>query len=471
MEEIKKAVDRMDKGCLRNALENVYLTYLFLKKEYISVIEDGRKFLQSADTDNFYLPLIIYKIAESCYYTKRFEEALRYYQEIEKHYHISPVYPYAVLGKGWVFINTGRYREGRDLLLRSISSHVISSAFLVSAIYGIGISYLNSSMYDSAFVFFSTYNEDFYKRSNFYTPLASELNCRINYFAAISAANLWNNLDPSTTIYLEKALEYFKKVIYDYPSCEKTPFACYITGWLYFKKGDYEDAIEFLEKSKKYAADSASIYDIDILIAQSYYNANKIPEAMSIYRFLKDKLGEKEDVIAGLEQCYVKLITLFLKNQNLPLDSIEEILLNFEKEVPKSDEFSFLALKLAESYFIKDNHEKTVEWSCKVLKFSTDENVLKKAKSLKIKAQYELKKWEDVAKEGDSYIKQYGFDDDPDLTLVVGIAYSHMGDEKGTPDYYQKAINILEEFVKKYPTHPWIDIAKKILNHCKAKAH
>ncbi len=471
--EIKRLIDKLPKGHLKNALIDAYLTSLFLNKDFISVLEEGKKLVQLADTEGFYFPMILYKLAESSYYERRFEEALKFYKEIETHYSMSNIFSYAVLGRSWTYINMGRQKEARELLMRITTGYAPSYSFLVAVFYGLGVSYLRSAMFDSAYKIFSTYNADFYKKQRFETELAEHINCKNMYYAGIAGANLWDPLDSSSGDYFESAVKFLKKVLYDYHNCEKVPYACYILGQMYFKSEHYDSAVKFFKMAKKYTADSASMYDIDISIAQSYYNDNKIREAISLYRGIKDKVIQKSIVIKGLKECYVKLITSLLNHQGLPLDSAEKILLNFEKDVPESMEFSEFALALAERYLGRENYNKAIEWINKAIKTAKTDEALKRAKCIKFGVLYKLKKWEEIVSEGDPFVAHYkGQIVDSEVLFIIGAAHARLGDKGNgyaSIEHYKKAISLLEEFIVQSPKHPWVKVARKLIKVCKAK--
>lgn len=454
LDDLKKLISKTKNPSFLNVLEDAYLTALFMKMDYKGVISEAKRFLENSynKNDSIYLPLILYKYAEALYYQRQFEEALTYYTEIEKNFPNSVVSPYASLGKGWTFIHQGRQEDAREMFRKLVKAENLPPAIAISLLYGMGVSYFNSEKYDSAFRWFIiTLDKEIYRT----IPLARELESKNLYYSGLSLANLRR--------YKEAALDYLQRLIDEFPHSPKVPFASYLGGWFLYQIEEYEKAIEFFIKTKDYVADSATILEIDINIAQSYYNLGRLREAIGVYKRIKES-GEKGIAEKGLEICYVGLLTRGI----LPLPQADSLLREFLSEVPHSKDLHPLILKFSENCYEEGNYNLSLEWIVKLLSLSPETTVAREAKILRLSNLFELKKWEELARIGDEYFKEYQIPP-PELLYYTGSAHSVLGDKTNDLEEYRKALKIFEKFLELYPENKFAETVRKLKKIVEAK--
>ncbi len=207
---------------------------------------------------------IFYLFAENLYYLQRYEEAEFYYEKVKS--------LKGKLGKGYCALHLGRFKEAEEIFKSIHQSDLTDTIFTLNALLGIAYSLFNQGEYLKAIDYFdfiiqnfSPNFSDFIAKSYFYAGNASE---RLKYYG--------------------QALDYYQKLLENYPYYEKADEACFRIGDLYFKAKKYGEAIGTFQYLINHYPSSSFVPFAQALIGQAYLAQKDYKEAITSFeKFLQ----------------------------------------------------------------------------------------------------------------------------------------------------------------------------------------
>lgn len=400
---------------------------------------------------------VLYNLAESYYYTKDYSKAEELFKRIEEEFPHAGLTPFTKVSLGWIYLHQSRWSEAYKEF-RSIIDNNPNPTSVVLAIYGTGIVFYNIAYYDSALPFFS-FDENAYKNKNIFCALAKDLLDDNLYYAGWCYYRLG---------YYGDAIDAWKRLTMDYLDSPYTPDAAVCIGDLLFRANLYNDAITYFELGAKKNPED-SIAKIALLeLAQSYYNLKEDEKAQEMYEELLRKYPEDSSkILAGMEASLYRQA----KTTDDP-EALERILKKFKEYIPGNEYLPELNFKLGEMWLEKYDYKKAVE-AFRETVFDYPDSPQAPQSQLKLAYCFaKMKDWKATKRAYKDFIRNFPTNENvPFATFYLGVAYATLAKyyPKRRRDYYRKAIQTFDEVIKKFPTTPWAEKAKKQKKDCESK--
>ncbi len=248
----------------------------------------------------------------------------------------------------------------------------------------------------------------------------------------------------------------------------------YNKGYVYFKLGDYKNAANAFQQYVGKAKKSKYKEDAQLRLADSYYASAQFWSSLEEYQKVIDGNYENQDYAAFQKGMVYGLVDredkkeaqleYFLKNypkssyyddgmyqlastyfKQGNKDKAAQLFTKMQNDFPASDLVPFAELKKAQIYYNNDQIDQALKAYQNIVQAFPDASVTQEA-VLGVKKIYTEKA---QISEYENWVKNVGVEVDEDelIRLAFEIAEKQFNEKQ-----YDKAYNLLDEFIKKYPT-------------------
>ncbi len=275
------AIEYYDKSIAKNTLDVDYATFqrgfsLGLVDRPQKEIETLQKLVSTYPQSN-YIDDAIFEIAESNQNLKNYNEAIKYYQIIEKDYAGSSYHVKALVQLGLIYFNQDKV-DSSSIYYKRVVEEYPGTTEAKNALVGIKNIYVDKGDVDAYFAYTS-------QLGNFANMSLAEKDS-LSY---IAAEKLYMSGD------CEKSTAVLGKYIADYPKGSFILNANFYIGDCYYRKGEKEKSLEALtqviQRQKNDFTEQALL-----MSAQIYFDKADYPKAYETY----DKLENQAEVKSNL---------------------------------------------------------------------------------------------------------------------------------------------------------------------------
>ncbi len=407
------------KSALREPATAMLLMSLNNNGEFEKCVAIGTKYLNDyPDEKSTWRAKTLFALAEGFYYSQKYSDAEKYYQQAEKHPGSSDIVHYIRLGRNYGLYHLGRLSEAISGFKSLLNSRLDDTLFTISAYLGYGFCLFNQKEYLKALDVFEALTTTFPNDSLACVPglfYAGYCYYQMKYYG--QAVDAWTALINKFPIDNLKVAE-----------------AAFRAGDTYFKALEYDKAIaDFNFVLERYPS-SQFAPRAQALIAQSYYNRRRYLDAIREYQKFLDLYPEDQQAPAVrrmLETSY------YIAGKEDPT-IMEEFLKRFPQSELAAEGFY---TKGKELFDTKRFEEAITELQKAVVNFPNSP-VAAEAQLLTAEAYTQLKRWFEAAQAYQKFINY--FPDHPQrggAYFNLGIAYFNAGEYKSALQAFQTVID------------------------------
>jgi len=216
--------------------------------------------------------LSYFYLGESYYKMDMYSQAAGQFKKIVENFSDSPVLNWSKLGLAYSNFELNDFKAAKQAAQDLMNTGDAPAKLKVYSSLIIAHSLFNSKKYEEA-----VYKYEQFAKENSQMPEAGE--------ALFYAGQAYFQLE-----YYANAIEDWKKVVNSYRNSDKAPESAYLMGDTFFKAQKYEEAIAAYKLLEQWPEDvNPHRKEIDIHIAQCYYNAKQDDKAIAAYtKFIKE---------------------------------------------------------------------------------------------------------------------------------------------------------------------------------------
>lgn len=359
-------------------------------------------------------------LAELYYYLDRHQKAKDLYDEVLTSYPFLELKALAYIGKAWCILEEGRYDVAHQMLKEAYERWSADTSLALSSIYGRGIASFNKRDFEDAYQCFlfgigESYSESELAGDAFY-----------HGGKALAATGRYAN-----------AIEYWEKVLSDYPDCASAPIAAFELGRTYYLAGDYEKAINYYKLILNQYPYSQTARDAQFQIGSTYYTAGNFKDAIQEFQKVIDLYPEDPLAIQAKDQVE---ISYYRWGQENP-----EILKQFVRLHSDADLAADAQWEIAAQLYNDEDYEGAIkEFRKLIVDFPKSERAAE-AQFFIISAYGALQDYEKRIEACKKFIEYF-----PDAEQVSEVYYQ-LGATYFNLAKYEEAIKAFQEIIDKYP--------------------
>ncbi|MEO0113259.1 MAG: tetratricopeptide repeat protein [candidate division WOR-3 bacterium] len=369
---------------------------------------------------------VYYLLAENLYSLQRFEEAEYYYEKVKN--------PKGKLGKGYCALHLGRYKEAEECFNSVYQIDLSDTIFTLNALLGLGYSSFNQGEYEKAINYF-----DFIIQ-NFNFPSYKDFIAKAYFYAGIACEKLK---------YYGEALEYYKKLLENYPDYEKADEACFRIGDLYFKAKRYDDAIGSFQYLITRYPNSSFLSFAQAAIGQTYLIQKDYKKA--IFAFEKFLNLFPNDIQASGVKKSLELAYYYASLEDTNYQK------EFLKKFPSSELSSQLLMEKAKELINKKDYDKALKILQPIATEMIDTEIGGDAQLLIAEIYSNQKDWENAKNSYERFIKYF-----PNHSQRAG-AYFNLAITYYNLKDYEKAKENFQIVIDSFPDSDFKEMAEKNL--------
>ncbi|MCS7250472.1 MAG: tetratricopeptide repeat protein [candidate division WOR-3 bacterium] len=369
---------------------------------------------------------IYYLLAENLYSLQRFEEAEYYYEKVKN--------VKGKLGKGYCALHLGRYEEAEEIFNSIYQADLNDSVFTLNALLGLGYASFNKGEYIKAIEYF-----DFIIQNFNFSPY-KDFVAKAYFYAGIACEKLK---------YYGQALEYYKRLLENYPDYEKADEASFRIGDLYFKAKKYEEAIGSFNYLITRYPNSSFLSFAQAAIGQAYLAKKDYRNAiLSFEKFLN--LFPNDIQASGVKKS-LELAYYYASKEDTIYQ--KELL----KKFPNSELSSQLLIEKAKELINKKDYEKALKLLQPIATEMIDSEIGGDAQLLIAEIYSNRKDWENTKNSYERFLKYF-----PNHPQREG-AYFNLAIAYYNLKIYEKAKENFQIVLDSFPNSDFKELAEKNL--------
>ena len=391
-------------------------------------------------------------LGELFYYIDRIPEAKSFYESVLQEYeNVVTLKAPAFIGKAWCVLQEGRYGIAKNMCEQAFQRYATDTSLAAASLYGWGIASFNMGEYDEAYQVFLFGIGDVYPDH----PIAGD-------------AYYYGGKALFVTARYANAIEYWEKVINEYPYCKKAPDAVFDLATTYAQAADYQKGISYFNLLVNQYPISELAKEAQYQMAATYFNEGDFLNA--IREFDKFRLLYPDDAQAEAAKEQMELAYYMLGQENpeaLDILIDEHSTSEYAAEaqwtragtafndadfIRAITEFRKLLTHFPESDYIEDgqyyiimsygqlkNFQKQIEESEKFLNYFPESEKLPAILNIMGIVYHNLSKYEDAIKSFQRVLNEYPESEECNKAgRYLAQTYKAMGDEEKAEEYMSK---------------------------------
>jgi TolA-binding protein len=316
-----------------------------------------------------------------------YPQAVAQYKKILDNFSDSPVLMWAKVGLAFSSFELADFKTSRQMAQELAEDTETPAKTRTAASLLAAHSLFNSKKYEDAV----TKYEQFARQN----PQAPESGDALFY-----AGQAYFQLE-----YYANAIDAWKKVITFYKKNEKAPEAAFLMGDTFFKAQKYEEAIAAFRLLEQWPEDiNPHRKEVDIRVAQCYYNAKQDDKAIAAYTHFVEKYPDDpkvKDAMEGIQLSYYR--------KGATADAVKP-LMEFVSKFPRSRLATDALYRVGEIYYQEKNMEQTIATFQQLMADYPESSVL------------------------------------PNAQYYIAVCYDGLGQK-------EKAVANYQAFIRNFPTH------------------
>ncbi|MEO0131015.1 MAG: tetratricopeptide repeat protein [candidate division WOR-3 bacterium] len=367
---------------------------------------------------------IYYLLAENLYSLQRFEEAEYYYERIKN--------SKGKLGKGYCAFHLGRYEQAKEIFNSIYQTDLSDTIFTLNALLGLGYVSFNQGEYEKAIDYFD------FVIQNFNLPSYKDFIAKAYFYAGIACEKLK---------YYGQALEYYKKLLENYPDYEKGDETSFRIGDLYFKAKKYDEAIGSFQYLISRYPNSSFLPFAQAAIGQAYLIQKNYKNAIiSFEKFLN--LFPKDIQANGVKKS-LELAYYYASWEDTNYQK------EFLKKFPSSELSSQLLIEKAKELVNKKEYNKALEILQSIAAEMIDTEIGGDAQLLIAEIYSNEKDWENTKNSYERFLKYF-----PKHSQRAGVYFNLAITYYNLKDY-EKAKENFQIVLDSFPNSEFKEMAEK----------
>ncbi|HEX9653341.1 MAG TPA: outer membrane protein assembly factor BamD [bacterium] len=375
-------------------------------------------------------------LAEAYYYLRQYEAAQREYAAVESKSD-DELSQKAAIGKAWCVLQSGQLEAaaGDFENLRSQLTGVQQT----QVSYGLATAYFLQKRYDDAIRCYPISKD---------RVVEPEL-------VALAAKSLFKVGESYSRLQLfGQAIDYWKKLVQDYPNTEWAPQAQYRLADTYFRAHHFDEALAAFQQGLDSYPGHAVAVESSLRMAQCEYNAGKYEQAIANFeKFIKDypQHSLSKDALEGVQLCYYQLGQI--EGATTALKKVIE-------QAPGTMLAADARFRLANSYLEAGQTEEAIRAFKEILTLYPGTSYAMDAQLALAKACFAQENYE-LANEEFSRFIQY-FPDSPNIAeaaFQLGVGYFSL-------QSYVSAAEKFNEVIQRYPQSEFYASALQNIGWC-----
>ncbi|MDD2890020.1 MAG: tetratricopeptide repeat protein [bacterium] len=364
-------------------------------------------------------------LGELYYYLDRYPKAKEFYGEVMDEFLDPEVKAPAFLGNAYCILEQGETKTAHDMMKDAYQRWgEWDTTLAISALYGWGIASFNGGDFEDA------YNTFLFGVGDMYPEKIPAIAGNAYYHGgkALSATGKYAN-----------AIEYWKKVLDEYPTCPRAPDAAFDLGRTYYMAGKFSDAEDnytlILEKYTK----SSKAKEAQFQLGAAYYAAKEYEDAIREYNKFINLYPE--DTLANQAKTQIQT-ALYISGTEDP-DKWKELI----NKYPTSDLAAEAQYMIAADVYNKEEYEQAiVEFQKLVVNFPKSPHAVESQYYI-IGIYGTLKQYDKKIEEINRFLRYFPNDKKvPDIYFQLGATYFNL-------KKYMDALKPFQTVIDKYPDY------------------
>jgi len=419
IEQFQQVLTKYSQTSLREPSAALLLLALNSSGQFEKSMALGTKYLNDYPADSSeWRARTLYSLAEAFYYSNKYDEAEKYYQQAYDQKRGADIAPYARLGRAYALYHLGRLTEATPGFKGLLNARLNDTLFTISAYLGYGYCLFNQQEYLKALDVFEALVNTFPEQPLSAVPAyyyAGYCYYQLKYYG--QAVDAWTNL--------------MNKFPDNNPRVAEAAFR---TGDTYFKALEYDKAIAAFNFVIQRYPFSDFAPASQALIAQCYYNRRQYLDAIREYQKFLD-LYPSDPQVPGVRRSLE--MSYYLVGQE---DSM--MMKEFLKRFPQSELAAEGQYKRGQELFNQGKFEEAiVELQKAVVNFPSSA-VAADAQLLTAEAYAQLKRWNEAAQAYKKFLEYFPENEQRAGALFnLGIAYFNAGEYKLAQQAFEEVIN------------------------------
>lgn len=425
---------------LREPAAAMLLLTLNSNQQFEQSLALGTKYINDFPNDtSAWRARTLFNLAEAFYYTEKYSEADRFYQESYSHRQGGDIAPYARLGRAYALYHLGRLDEAQSGFKAVLNARLQDTLFTISAYLGYGYCLFNQKEYLKALDVFEALINTFPDDPRAAVP---------GYFYAGYCYYLMK--------YYGQAVDAWTNLMNKFPGEGlKVAEAAFRAGDTYFKALEYDRALAAFNFVIERYPFSPFAPASQALIAQCYYNRRQYADAVREYQKFLDLYPSDRQapgVRKSLEMSY------YLAGQE---DS--SVMNEFIRRFPQSEMAAEAQYNRGRELYDQGRYEEAiVELQKTVVNFPASA-IAADAQLLTAEAYAQSKRWREAAQAYRKFLDYFPVHEQRLGALFnLGIAYFNAGE-------YKLALAAFEEVINTGGDSEYVDSARKNAEICRQR--
>lgn len=412
----------------------------------------------------------LFQQGTALYRLEYFTEAIKKWTYLANHYRESTYAPQAIFQTGRTYFGLGRYQAALRSFQKLLDIYP-QSGLAREGLLQLGQTYFNAGNINQAIVKYRTYLEKYPQdeRSQEVTELlqmcyykqgktAKELKELTAQFpqSKFSADIFWElGAESYNRKEYDKALDYFERVILDFPDTTQARQAFFYKADTYFMKGDYRPAITNFKNFILSYPEEAVVTQARFKLAVSYFNLKDyLQAAVAFNAFLEVHPDDPKarDAVLNIPLSYQKAAQYYRAIETYN---------NFLRQYPKDEKLSYVKLQIGQLYEEVEDYQKAVEV------YSTIQNTRKEIFEGLYSVARCYRKLKAPAEEQKAYERLKRFSPKNNQFRLAGLVL--LGEMYEQSGFVQKAVEVYQDILSHSAKKEWRDIAQDKVNYLKGR--
>jgi len=440
VEQFEKILADYASTALREPAAAMLLACLNASSQFEKSMALGTKYIADyPDERSAWRDRTLYFLAEAFYYSEKYNEADKFYQEAYSRKNDLDIVPYARLGRNYALYHLGRLNEAADGFKALLNSRLSDTIFTINAYLGYGYCLFNQ--------------REFLKALDIFEALT-------NTFPDISLAAIPGYFYAGYCYYQLKyygqAVDAWTALMNKFPASNpKAAEAAFRTGDTYFKALEYDKAIAAFQFVIERYPFSQFAPAAQALIAQCYYNRHQYLNAIREYQKFLD-LYPSDQQVSGVRRSLE--MSYYLAGQE---DS--SVMQEFLKRFPQSELAAAGLLKKGRDLFDANRYDEAVVELQQAVVNSPGSAVAADAQLLTAEAYAQMKRWKESAQAYKKFLDYFpDHEQRSGAFFNLGIAYFNAGE-------YQPALAAFQTVIDSFPDSEYAEGAKRNAEICRQR--
>ncbi|MCK4329219.1 tetratricopeptide repeat protein [candidate division WOR-3 bacterium] len=360
-------------------------------------------------------------LGELYYYMDRIAKAKTFYESVLKDYdEVVLLKAPAYVSKGWCILEEGRYNTAKDIFESAFQRYGSDTSLAIASLYGWGIASFNMGEYDEAYqVFLFGIGDEFQD-----SPIAGD-------------AYYYGGKALFVTQKYANAIDYWEKVLINYPESEKAPYAAFDLAVTYKQAAEYTKAINHFRLVVNQYPESELASEAQFQLGATYFNAGDYVNAIREYDKYSILYQESPQAQTAKDQME---LSYYMLGQDNP--EALDILINEHSSSQYAAEAQWIR---AGSAFNDENYANAVIEFRKLVTNFSESPYAEDAQYYIILSYAKLKQPMKELEEAEKFIRYFPESDKvPSAFNIMGVVYYNLGS-------YEDALRIFKKVLAEYP--------------------